>query len=482
MPGAWVDIARSLSGFLPSVEAPRKTPPVKEKAFWVFGTLLVFLVASQIPLYGIRKFGSGADPISFYRVMLASNRNSLMELGISPLVTSGMIIQMLVGAKMIQVDNKKPEEQEMMKVAEKFIGLIITLGQAVAYTLFGMYGPVSELGVGNAFIIITQLFFSGVLVLMLDDLLSKGYGFGSAISLFISCNICENIFWQTFSYRLMDTPSGPQYEGAVVALFYLLVTRSDKIPALKEAFYRTEGANITNLLATIIVFCVIIYFQGFRIDLPVKSEHVRKGMRGGSYPIKLFYTSNIPIILQSALVSNVFMASKMMYSRMGPNVLTNLLGRWSQTPTGFPIPVGGLVYYMSAPRSFDEVLRDPIHALTYIAFVLSSCAFLSYSWLSVSGSSPKDVAENLKAQKLVVVGMRASTQINLLRRYIPTAAAFGGLCIGGLTIFADFMGAIGSGTGILLAVGNILQSIETIMREQADEGGSITAGFMSLLN
>jgi len=176
------------------------------------------------------------------------------------------------------------------------------------------------------------------------------------------------------------------------------------------------------------------------------------------------------------------MASKMMYSRMGSNVITNLLGRWSQTPTGFPIPVGGLVYYMSAPRSFDEVLRDPIHALTYIAFVLSSCAFLSYSWLSVSGSSPKDVAENLKAQKLVVVGMRASTQINLLRRYIPTAAAFGGLCIGGLTIFADFMGAIGSGTGILLAVGNILQSIETIMREQADEGGSITAGFMSLLN
>jgi len=482
MPGAWVEVVRPLKGLLPSVEAPPKSPPVKEKAFWVFGTLLVFLVASQIPLYGIRKFGSGSDPISFYRVMLASNRNSLMELGISPLVTSGMIIQMLVGAKMIQVDNKKPEEQELMKVAEKFVGLIITLGQAVAYTLFGMYGPVSELGVGNAFVIITQLFFSGVLVLMLDDLLSKGYGFGSAISLFISCNICENIFWQTFSYRVIDTPAGPQYEGAVIALFYLLVTRSDKIPALKEAFYRTDAANITNLLATIIVFCVIIYFQGFRIDLPVKNEQIRKGMRGGSYPIKLFYTSNIPIILQSALVSNVFMASQMMYSRMGPNVLTNLLGRWAKTPTGFPIPVGGLVYYMSAPRSLEEVMRDPIHAMAYILFVLSSCAFLSYSWLSVSGSSPKDVAENLRAQKLVIVGHRANSNIIPLRRYIPTAAAFGGLCIGALTIFADFMGAIGSGTGILLAVGNILQSIETIMREQADEGGSITAGFLSLLN
>ena len=34
-----------------------------------------------------------------------------------------------------------------------------------------------------------------------------------------------------------------------------------------------------------------------------------------------------------------------------------------------------------------------------------------------------------------------------LNRYIPTAAAFGGMCIGALTIIADFMGAIGSGTG-----------------------------------
>jgi len=482
MPGAWVDLVRPLKGLLPQVEAPAKPEPVRQKAFWVCGTLFVFLVASQIPLYGIRKFGSGTDPISFYRVMLASNRNSLMELGISPLVTSGMIIQILVGAKMIQVDNKKPEEQELMKVAEKFVGLIITLGQAVAYTLFGMYGPVSELGLGNAFLIITQLFCSGVLVLMLDDLLTKGYGFGSAISLFISCNICENIFWQTFSYRVIDTPAGPQYEGAVIALLYLLVARSDKIPALKEAFYRTDGANITNLLATIIVFCVVIYFQGFRIDLPVKNDSVRKGMRGGNYPIKLFYTSNIPIILQSAVVSNVFMASQMMYTKMGSNFITNILGRWSKTPTGFPIPVGGIVYYMSAPRSIDEILADPIHAVTYILFVLGTCAFLSYSWLGVSGSSPQDVANNLRAQKLVIVGHRPHTNIIQLRRYIPTAAAFGGLCIGALTIFADFMGAIGSGTGILLAVGNILQIIETIMREQADEGGSIKTGFMSLLN
>lgn len=483
MPGMWVDIVRPLAGILPQVEAPVKPEPVKNKALWVFGTLVVFLVASQVPLYGIRKFGSGTDPISFYRVMLASNRNSLMELGISPLVTSGMIIQMLVGAKMISVDSKKPEEQELMKVAEKFVGLIITLAQAVMYTVFGMYGPISDLGVGNAFLIITQLFFSGVIVLMLDDLLTKGYGFGSAISLFISCNICENIFWQTFSYRLIETPAGPQYEGAVISLFYLLVTRSDKIPALKEAFYRTDGANITNLLATIIVFCVVIYFQGFRIELPVQNIRARKQAFVSNYPIKLFYTSNIPIILQSALVSNIFMVSQAMYSRMGSNFITNILGRWDKGMSRFPVPVGGLVYYMSAPRTLEDIWRDPIHAVAYVVFVLSTCAFLSYSWLGVSGSSPEDVARNLKNQNLVIVGYRGTSMVNRLRYYIPTAAAFGGLCIGALTIFADFMGAIGSGTGILLAVGNILQYIETIVKEQQQEGaGGLAAGFMSLLS
>merc|ERR1719373_1172777 len=179
---------------------------------------------------------------------------------------------------------------------------------------------------------------------------------------------------------------------------------------------------------------------------------MRKGMHDTTYPIKLFYTSNIPIILQSALVSNMFMVSQMAYARTGANFVTNLLGRWQITPSGRNLPVGGLVYYMSAPRSFEEVIRDPIHAVAYIAFVLSSCAFLSYSWLSVSGSTPKDVAANLNAQNLTIVGYRSSTNIVALRRYIPTAAAFGGLCIGALTIFADFMGAIGSGTGILLAV------------------------------
>jgi protein transport protein SEC61 subunit alpha len=69
-------------------------------------------------------------------------------------------------------------------------------------------------------------------------------------------------------------------------------------------------------------------------------------------------------------------------------------------------------------------------------------------------------------QDMIIEGMREESMVRYLNRYIPTAAAFGGMCIGGLSIFADFMGAIGSGTGILLAVTIIYQYFEMIAKEK----------------
>merc|ERR1712157_277495 len=165
------------------------------------------------------------------------------------------------------------------------------------------YGEVRELGAGNAILIIMQLFIAGVIVIILDELLQKGYGMGSGISLFIATNICETIVWKSFSPTTMNTGKGTEFEGAVIAMFHMLITKSDKVGALKEAFYRQNAPNITSLFATVLVFFVVIYFQGFRVDLTVKYQKIRGQM--GTYPIKLFYTSNMPIILQTALVSNV---------------------------------------------------------------------------------------------------------------------------------------------------------------------------------
>lgn len=451
---------------LPEVSPPDRKIPFREKILWTAITLFIFLVCCQIPLYGIQVTKS-ADPFYWMRVILASNRGTLMELGISPIITSGMVMQLLAGSKIIEVDNGLKEDRMLFQGAQKLFGIIITVGQAVAYVASGMYGPVSELGYGNAVLIILQLFTAGLVVLILDELLQKGYGLGSGISLFIATNICETIVWKAFSPTTINTGRGTEFEGAFIALFHLLFTRQNKGKALKEAFFRDNLPNLTNLLATVLIFMIVIYLQGFRVDLPIKYAKARG--QQGSYPIKLFYTSNMPIILQSALVSNLYFFSQMLYKRYPSNFLVNLFGSWSEVQDGQSVPTAGIAYYISPPNSFGEVVTDPIHAFAYVVFVMGSCAMFSKTWITVSGSAPEDVAKQLQDQQMIMKGWREDKMLDVLRMYIPTAAAFGGACIGALTILADFMGAIGSGTGILLAVTIIYQYFEIFAKETMGE-------------
>jgi protein transport protein SEC61 subunit alpha len=140
----------------------------------------------------------------------------------------------------------------------------------------------------------------------------------------------------------------------------------------------------------VIVIFVVIYFQGFRVELQLSS----KKMRGFKqpYPIRLFYTSNIPIILQTAFVSNIYFFTQILARKFRGNFIVGLLGKWQDYDmSGHSAPIGGLAYYISPPQSLYDIQRDPAHALIYTIFVLSSCAFFSRIWIDVSGSSSRDV-------------------------------------------------------------------------------------------
>lgn len=180
-----------------------------------------------------------------------------------------------------------------------------------------------------------------------------------------------------------------------------------------------------NLLATLVIFGAVIYLQGFRVEIPVKSSRQR-GMRG-SYPVRLFYTSNMPIMLQSALSSNIFLVSQTLYSRFSDNLLVKLLGVWEPREGSAQLyAASGIAYYMSPPINFTDALLDPLHTGTfwmlpqntsystnailssavYITFITVACAIFSKTWIEVSGSAPRDVAKQLKEQGLVMAGHR----------------------------------------------------------------------------
>ncbi|KAG2125117.1 SecY subunit domain-containing protein [Suillus clintonianus] len=195
--------------------------------------------------------------------------------------------------------------------------------------------------------------------------------------------------------------------------------------------------------------------QGFHIEILVKSNRFRG--RRGNYPVKLFYTSNMPIMLQSALSSNVFIPRE-----DSPQLRA----------------AAGLAYYMSPPHTLKEVFLGPIHTFLYITFIVSACALFSKTWIEVSGSGPREIAKLLKEQQMVMLGHREGSMYKELKRVIPTAAALRGAIQGLLSVAADLMGAIGSGTGILMAVTIIYSYWEIGIKESGGPEVAALSDFM----
>ncbi|XP_027858490.1 protein transport protein Sec61 subunit alpha-like isoform X2 [Xiphophorus couchianus] len=403
----FLEIIKPFCAVLPEVQKPERKIQFSEKVLWSSITLFIFLEGSQIPIFGIRSLNS-ADPFHWMRANLASKRGTLMELGISPIVTSGLIMQLLAGAKIIEVGDT-PKDRALFNGAQKLFGMIITIGQAIVYVMTGMYGDPSEMGAGICLLIIIQLFVGGLILRLLDELLEKGYGLDSRTPLFIATNTCGTIMWKAFSPTTVNTGNNTEHEGAVIALFHLLATRTDKVQALQEAFCRQNLPNLINLITTVFVFAVVIYLE---------------------------------------------VCCFLLFEAGGPARIK---------------PVRGLCYYLSPPESFGSVLEDPVHALIYIFFILGSCAFFSKTWIEVSGSSAKDVAKQLKEQHMVMRGYRETSMVHELNRYIPTAAAFGGVCVGSLTVMVDFLGAFCSVTEMLIAVSIIHQYLTIFVKEQIEK-------------
>ncbi|EEB07245.1 translocon alpha subunit Sec61 [Schizosaccharomyces japonicus yFS275] len=459
----FLDLVKPFAPFLPEIAAPERKIPFKQKLLWTSVTLLIFLVMSQVPLYGIVSADS-SDPLMWIRMIMASNRGTLMELGISPIVTSSMLVQLLVGSKFIEVNMELKSDRELYQLAQKFLAIIITFGQATAYVLTGMYGRPSDLGAGVCLLLILQLVAASMIVLLLDELLQKGYGLGSGINLFIATINCENIFWKAFSPTTYNTARGPQFEGAVINFLYLMLKWPNKIAAVYESFFRSTPPNypfvlpnLWNLIATVLIFVVVIYLQDFRVEIPVRSQKFR-GHRG-AFPVKLLYTSSTPIMLQSALTSNLFLASRMLYNRFPNNFLVRLLGVWENGA------VSGLAYFMSPPASYRAALLSPLHTTVYVTFTITVCAVFSKLWIEVSGTSPRDVAKQLKDQQLVMAGHREGSMYKELKRVIPTAAWLSGACVGALAVASDMLGALGSGTAVLLCTTTIYGYYEQLQKE-----------------
>jgi len=470
MTGKFLKFFSPFVRILPEIKQPQREVAFKEKFIWTAVVLVIYIVLSNIPLYGVN-ISNTTDYYYWLRVILASHRGTLTELGIGPIVTAGLIMQLLMGSKIIKVDMRDPYDRAMFSGSQKVLAMILTVFNCVAYIIGGAFGDLGTLGINGAAIIFLQLIFAGLVILLLDELLQKGWGIGSGVSLFIAAGVAGQIFWNTFSFLGGGTPRG--------ILISFIQSFTDPSVNTVDLIYRDNAPSIIGGITTLIIFTIVIWFESTRIEIPLAYS----GHRGfkGKYPMKLLYVSNIPVILVNALYANFLFFGQLL---AGPDSALrsipelkfwlDIIGTFSApVSTGaqgnYLVPTGGILWLLTPPRGIGDLINAPQRAGIYLVIFIFLCVLLGRLWVEVSGLAPRDIAQQILDSGMQVPGFRSSERIieRILKRYIPTLIILNGIIIATLSFFADTMGALTSGTGLLIAIGIIHQYAESISKEVA---------------
>jgi len=500
MPSKFLNFFKPMARIMPEMKSPDREVSFKEKLIWTFIALIIYLVMGNIPLYGV-DVANQADYLYWLRVILASNKGSLTELGISPIVTSGLIMQLLVGSKIINVNMSDPVDRGLFTGVQKVLTILLTIFQSVAYLIGGAFGEIGtaegQLSIATVIVIFLQLVFATIIIMLLDELLQKGWGIGSGVSLFIAAGVAGQILWNAFAFIPTSTENDGDglYRGVIVAFFQSIFDKSKNV-SWTELFIRKNGApDILGLITTIIIFITVVYFESMRIEIPLTYA----GYSGfkGKYPMKLMYVSNIPVILAQSLYANVLFFAQLI---AGPNSslrinhpewkpFLDLIGVFEATGTSTQLrPVGGIAYLLTPPSGLGAMISGNagpwplLHSVIYLGIFILLCVGLGRIWVEVSGLAPRDIAQQIIDSKMQVSGFRKSSKIieRILKRYIPTLTILNGILIGLLSFGADFLGALGSGTGLLLMVGIMQNYAESISKEAAAEQYPALKNFLGL--
>ena len=448
-----LEVLEPIFKFLPEVKSPVHNEDFNEKLKWTALILVLYYFLTQIPLYGLSS--AAVDQFAALRAVMAGSFGSILTLGIGPIVTASIVLQLLVGSNLLDLDLSSHKDKSHFQATQKLLSILFTMFEAAVLVLTGNLVPIDNSYLGVLFL---QLVIGAVLVIYLDEVVSK-WGFGSGIGLFIAAGVCQAILVGTFNFL-------PNAQGI--------------LPGAIPGFIQSVAAGTTNfallipLIATICVFAVVVYGESIRVEIPISHGSVRGHgrIRGsvGKYPLKFVYASNMPVILTSALLVNVTLFA---------NVFQKI---------GFPIlgtvengkAVSGIAWLLSTPNKLQMFVTEPIHVVFYAIFFLSCCVLFSYLWVEISGLNAKKISEQLYNSGIQIPGFRSSKRqlYKILKKYIPALTILSGLYVGIIAFFADLTGALGGGTGVLLTVGIIHKLYEEMAEEQLMSSNPLLRKFL----
>ncbi|MCK9151334.1 preprotein translocase subunit SecY [Methanobacterium alcaliphilum] len=424
---------------LPQVASPAHRVSFKEKLKWTGIILVLYFVLSNIPLYGLSPLA--VDQFAQLRAVLAGSFGSILTLGIGPIVSASIVLQLLVGGKILKLDLSQHEDKALFQGAQKLLAIIFTLFEALVMVLTGAIAATSQ---SYIWILILQMTIGGILVIFLDEVISK-WGFGSGVGLFIAGGVAQQIIVGAFNPLASPTQPGVP-AGKLTGFLYLLSTGQSP----DVVYY------LMPVISVIIVFLVVVYAESMRVEIPLSYGGV-KGARG-KYPLRFIYASNMPVILASALLLNVQLFANI-FQKIGYPILGTISNGQA---------INGLAYYLTPPSSIEVLFTDPLRVLFYGVVFIGICILFAILWVELSGIGPKQVAKQLHGMGMQIPGFRSSKRQfeKILKKYIPAITVLGGAFVGLLAFGADLTSALGGGTGVLLTVGIVYRLYEEIAQEQ----------------
>jgi len=438
---------------IPSAPKPVKRPSLGRRLLYTGLVALAFMLLGSTPLYGIER--AGTLPFSpIVSIVLAMAAGTLAQLGIGPIVTSSLILQILVGAKILDLDLSDPEARKNFTAASKGLGLILAIVEAAGFVFSGLYWNYpAGVSLWIKLLVFAQLLWGAIIIVMLDEAVQKGWGLGSGVSLFILIGVAQRFFSELLTPTAIQTSSlqaGSEIYGLIP---YIIITLRD---GTFDIYHTIIGRlaigypTLIGFIVSIILIAILTYLNAAHINVPITMS--RYGGIKSRVPLQLLYVTNIPVLLTGILISDIILILTLLRNFLGVELVESVRP------------------YLSAP-SLYSFIYNTMPSIVYTAIFLALCILFGILWIEIAGLNPEAQADNLIKAGLDIPGMRRNPRIlaSYLSRYIYPLTVFSSIVVATIALVGDILGSYGTGTGLLLAVGIVYNYYQILAYERTLE-------------
>jgi len=476
----WKEAAEPVLTRMPTVQRPEGHVPFRRKLTWTAFILIVYFFLTNVSLWGL---GAGSsDLFGQFRSLLAGGQGTVLQLGIGPIVTASIVLQLLGGANLLGLDTDDPRDQAIYQGLQKVLVLVMICLEGLPMVFLGNFLPAnaqlgSSLGVGTfgvQWLMFLQIAVGAILVLYMDEVVSK-WGVGSGIGLFIVAGVSQSLVG-----GLLYWGGGQGQMGVIPFWINVLLGNVQNIGFSSVLFNSTVG--LLPIVTTVLIYGIVVYAESVRVEIPLSHARV-KGARG-RFPVKLIYASVLPMILVRALQANVQFLGRILYSWLGDAGMPAWLGQYAQSGGGLQV-VGGLFYYLAPVHSPADWMwwvsgasgAAPWQVIVRVgldlSFMVIGGAIFAVFWVETADMGPASTARQIQNSGMQIPGFRQNVGVieKVMERYIPQVTVVGGALVGLLAVLANMLGTIGgvSGTSLLLTVSITYKLYEEIAEEQLME-------------